>query len=45
MKSKTVNRYDSLQTVRRIAILRAKGTKFFNGISNKYDAEINEALK
>ena len=38
-------KYETLETVRKVAVRNAVGIKFINGVSNKYEEEFPNTLK
>ena len=42
--TKNNKKYESLETVRKVATRKAIGIKFINGVSNKYDANFPKSL-
>lgn len=43
-KGSQYNHYEQLETIRRIATIKAVGATFVNGITNKYDAKFPKEL-
>ena len=38
-------KYQSLQTIRRVGVLKATGSLFLNGVSNQYSSTVPNLLK